>query len=138
MVTQGIKIVSDIFDRMDMDRKIIESLRKLQTMDGLSEAEFYAKKQALMRRLTAKNTKFLYEKEKKPVGESLREMAAKKAHEEKINRARLNREASSLSLTFSQSSPSKKASSMSVVRKQSSNRNSRLDLSLNSRAGRSS
>jgi len=29
LVTQGITIVSDIFERMDMDRKIIESLRKL-------------------------------------------------------------------------------------------------------------
>ena len=34
---KGITIVSDIFERMDMDRKIIESLRKLQSMDGLSE-----------------------------------------------------------------------------------------------------
>ena len=47
--SQGIKIVSDIFERMDMDRKIIEALRKLQSMDNLTEAEYYHKKQALMR-----------------------------------------------------------------------------------------
>lgn len=40
----GITIVSDIFERMDMDRKIIESLRKLQAIDNLSEKEFYEKK----------------------------------------------------------------------------------------------
>ena len=55
--------MSDIFERMDMDRKIEESLRRLQAMDGLSEAEYYKKKQALMRKLTQKATKFLYEKE---------------------------------------------------------------------------
>ena len=50
-----------------MDRKIIESLRKLQSMDNLSEEEFYAKRKALMRKLTKKATAFLYEKEpKKP------------------------------------------------------------------------
>lgn len=57
--------MSDIFERMDMDRKIVEALRRLQTMDGLTEKEFYEKKQALMRKLTQKNTKFLYEKEQK-------------------------------------------------------------------------
>ena len=44
LITQGITIVSDIFERMDMDRKIIESLRRLQAMDGLSEEEYYRKK----------------------------------------------------------------------------------------------
>lgn len=29
LISKGITIVSDIFERMDMDRKIIESLRKL-------------------------------------------------------------------------------------------------------------
>ena len=43
-MSQGITIVSDIFERMDMDRKIVESLRKLQAMDNLSEEEFYKKK----------------------------------------------------------------------------------------------
>ena len=88
LVSQGITIVSDIFERMDMDRKIIESLRKLQAMDNLSEEEFYRKKQMLMRKLTQKATKFLYEKEPKKEGTSLREMAARKEHEEKIKRAR--------------------------------------------------
>ena len=76
LVSQGITIVSDIFERMDMDRKIVEALRRLQAMDGLSEQDFYKKKQALMRKLTQKNTKFLYEKEVKQQGPSLREMAA--------------------------------------------------------------
>ena len=88
LVSQGITIVSDIFERMDMDRKIIESLRKLQAMDGLTEEEFYQKKQALMRKLTQKATKFLYEKQPKKAGESLREMAARQEHEEKMRRAR--------------------------------------------------
>ena len=35
-------------------------------MDGLTEEDYYKKKQELMRKLTKKNTKFLYEKEKKP------------------------------------------------------------------------
>ncbi len=87
-MSQGINIVSDIFERMDMDRKIIESLRKLQSMDGLTEEEYYFKKQALMRKLTQKNTKFLYEKPKKP-GQSAREIAAKKEHAEKMERARI-------------------------------------------------
>ena len=76
LVSQGINIVSDIFERMDMDRKIIESLRKLQSMDGLTQEEYYAKKQALMRKLTQKNTKFLYEKKPKKLGTSIRELAA--------------------------------------------------------------
>ena len=49
---------------MDLDRRIIESLRKLQYMDNLTEEEFYQKKTALMRKLTAKATKFLYENER--------------------------------------------------------------------------
>lgn len=57
--------MSDIFKRMDMDRKIIESLRKLQAMDGLSEEEFYRRKSILMRKITAKATKYLYQKEPK-------------------------------------------------------------------------
>lgn len=52
LVAQGITIVSDIFERMDMDRKIIESLRKLQAMDHLSEEEYLNKKKLLMRKLT--------------------------------------------------------------------------------------
>ena len=80
--SQGIVIVSDIFERMDMDRKIIESLRKLQSMDGLTEEEYYKKKNALMRRLTAKATKFLYEKAPKEDGQSLEKMAKKKKEEE--------------------------------------------------------
>ena len=50
--SQGITIVSDIFERMDMDRRIEESLRKLQAIDNLTEEQFYEKKQALMRKLT--------------------------------------------------------------------------------------
>ena len=88
LISQGITIVSDIFERMDMDRKIEEALRRLQSMDGLTEEEYYAKKQILMRKLTQKNTKFLYEKEKKQKGQSLREMAAKKEQEDKFARAR--------------------------------------------------
>lgn len=80
--------MSDIFERMDMDRKIIEALRRLQAMDSLSEKEFYEKKQALMRKLTQKNTKFLYEKEEKQKGESLREMAAKKEQEDRLAKTR--------------------------------------------------
>ena len=41
-----------------------------------------------MRKLTQKATAFLYEKEAKKKGNSLREMAAKKEHEDKIRRAR--------------------------------------------------
>ena len=41
-----------------------------------------------MRKMTQKATKFLYEKEEKKQGTSLREMAAKKSHEEKIRKAR--------------------------------------------------
>ena len=76
LISQGITIVSDIFERMDMDRKIEESLRRLQHMDGLSEEEYYRKKNALMRKLTQKATKFLYEKEEKDKGPSLQKMAA--------------------------------------------------------------
>lgn len=88
MVSKGITIVSDIFDRMDMDRKIEEALRRLQSMDGLTEEDYYKKKQELMRKLTKKNTKFLYEKEKKPQGQSLHAMAAKKEQDDKFARAR--------------------------------------------------
>jgi hypothetical protein len=87
LLTHGITIVSDIFERMDNDRRIIESLRKLQAMDGLSEEEFYKKKAALMRKLTAQATKFLYEKAEKNKGITLREMAARKEHEERMKRA---------------------------------------------------
>lgn len=65
LMQNGIKIVSQVFERMDMDRKVIEALRKLQTMDNLTEREYYLKKQTLMRRLTAKAVKFLYERKKK-------------------------------------------------------------------------
>lgn len=41
-----------------------------------------------MRKMTQKATKFLYEKEEKKQGTSLKEMAAKKSHEEKIRKAR--------------------------------------------------
>ena len=75
--TMGITIVSDIFERMDMDRRIVESLRKLQTMDSLSEEEFYRKKAQLMRKLTKKATKFLYERAPKDTGKTLKKMAAK-------------------------------------------------------------
>jgi len=88
-------------------------------MDGLSEEEFYKKKQALMRKLTAKNTKFLYEKETKKKGESLREMAAKKEQEEKIQRATL-RQTSTVSNNESEGSHrscSRLQSSTNVLRK---------------------
>ena len=88
---KGITIVSDIFERMDMDRKIIESLRKLQSMDGLSEEDYYKKKQALMRKLTKKATAFLYEKKPKKQDLTLREMASKKEKEEKLKRANFNK-----------------------------------------------
>lgn len=88
LISKGITIVSDIFERMDMDRKIEESLRKLQAMDGLTEEEYYAKKSALMRKMTQKATAFLYEKEPEKMGTSLRELAAKKEHEDMIRRAR--------------------------------------------------
>lgn len=87
LMSNGIRIVSDIFERMDNDRKIAESLRRLQALDGLTEEEFYKKKQQLMRKMTAKATKFLYEKEPKKQGTTLREMAAKKEHEERMKRA---------------------------------------------------
>ena len=57
-------------------------------MDNLSEKEFYYKKAQLLRKLTQKATKFLYEKEAKKKGNSVREMAAKKDHEDNIRRAR--------------------------------------------------
>ena len=50
-----------------------------------------------MRKLTAKNTKFLYEKPKKEKDGSLRAMAAKKEEEERIARARLGRKDSEIS-----------------------------------------
>ena len=56
-------------------------------MDGLSEEEFYKKKAQLMRKLTAKATKFLYGKAQKKKGITLREMAACKEHEERMKRA---------------------------------------------------
>lgn len=59
----NVTIQSDIFERMDLDRRIIESLRKLQYMDNLTEEEFYEKKMKLMRKLTEKATKFLYDRE---------------------------------------------------------------------------
>ncbi len=73
---------------MDLDRKIVESLRKLQAMDNMTEEEYYRKKDALMRKMTHKATAFLYEKEDKKKGNSLRELAAKKEHEDKIRAAR--------------------------------------------------
>lgn len=73
---------------MDMDRKIVESLRKLQSMDNLSEEEYYKKKALLMRKLTQKATKFLYEKEDKDKGPSLQKMAMKKEQDEKMARAK--------------------------------------------------
>ena len=39
-------------------------------MDGLTEEQFYEKKTQLMRKLTAKATKFLYENEKKELQKS--------------------------------------------------------------------
>ena len=60
---------------MDMDRRIIESLRKLQKMDNMTEEEYYAKRKVLMRKLTAKATAYLYEKEKKEKQITLRKMA---------------------------------------------------------------
>lgn len=57
-------------------------------MDGLTEEEYYAKKSALMRKMTQKATAFLYEKEPEKMGTSLRELAAKKEHEDMIRRAR--------------------------------------------------
>ena len=74
---------------MDMDRKIGESLRRLQAMDNLTEEEYYHKRAILMRKVTAKNTKFLYEKAPKEKHQSLQDMAAKKDQEEKIARARV-------------------------------------------------
>ena len=88
LVSKGITIVTDIFERMDLDRKIVESLRKLQAMDNMTEEEYYRKKDALMRKMTHKATAFLYEKEDKKKGNSLRELAAKKEHEDKIRAAR--------------------------------------------------
>ena len=78
LVSHGITIVSDIFERMDMDRKIIESLRHLQAMDNLSEEEYYHRKQQLMRKLTAKATKFLYEREKREEEITLEKMVIRK------------------------------------------------------------
>ena len=62
MLSKGITIVSDIFERMDMDRKICESLRKLKAIDNLTEEQYLAKKKQLMRKLTSKATMYLYEK----------------------------------------------------------------------------
>ena len=62
MLSKGIKIVSDIFERMDMDRKICESLRQLKALDNLTEEQYLAKKKKLMRKLTSKATMYLYEK----------------------------------------------------------------------------
>ena len=49
---------------MDLYRQIGEGLRKLQQMDGLTEEEFYKKKTALMRKMTKKQTKHIYDKDK--------------------------------------------------------------------------
>lgn len=124
LISKGITIVSDIFERMDMDRKIIESLRKLQSMDGLTEAQYYEKKAQLMRKMTQKATKFLYEKEEKKQGTSLREMAAKKSHEEKIRKARstgtetsileLSRRSENVSNMMTESSRSRKISTRKI------------------------
>ena len=50
----NIQIVTDAFERMDLYRKIHESLRKLQMMDGLTEEEFIQKKAELMRKMNKK------------------------------------------------------------------------------------
>lgn len=110
---------------MDKDRKIVESLRKLQAMDGLSEQEFYKKKQLLMRKMTAKATKFLYEKEPKKQGTSLREMAAKKEHEERMKKAGkdLSQDGQSqYSQSRSRSPTSRKSTTKSLISRKSSSR----------------
>ena len=56
MLSKGIKIVSNIFERMDMDRIILESLRKLKALDNLTEEEYLAKRKKLLRKLTSKAT----------------------------------------------------------------------------------
>ena len=104
---------------MDKDRKIVESLRKLQSMDGLSEEEFYKKKQALMRKMTAKATKFLYDKKPKQKGGTLRELAAKKEHEERMKKAGVEKESLEKSVN-SRSPPASRRSTMSVVSRKSS------------------
>jgi len=140
LISKGITIVSDIFERMDMDRKIIESLRKLQSMDGLTEAQYYEKKAQLMRKMTQKATKFLYEKEEKKQGTSLREMAAKKSHEEKIRKARstgtetsileLSRRSENVSNMMTESSRSRKISTRKIsTRKISSRKISTMNVS---------
>lgn len=100
-----------------MDRKIIESLRKLQALDGLSEEEFYLKKQALMRKLTQKATAFLYEKEPKKEKWTLKEMAAKKEKDNKLQRASVTKsQESSIEATSQKTnkSRSRKGSSNTV------------------------
>ena len=139
LISKGITIVSDIFERMDMDRKIIESLRKLQSMDGLTEAQYYEKKAQLMRKMTQKATKFLYEKEEKKQGTSLREMAAKKSHEEKIRKARstgtetsileLSRRSENVSNMMTESSRSRKISSRKISTMNVSRKTSRIRIS---------
>lgn len=88
LLTKGITIVSDIFERMDMDRKISEALRRLQVMDNLSEEEYYKKRAMLMRKLTKKSTAYLYEKPVKLKLETREEKARKKEHEETLARMR--------------------------------------------------
>lgn len=80
--------MSDIFERMDMDRKISEALRRLQVMDNLSEEEYYKKRAMLMRKLTKKSTAYLYEKPVKLKLETREEKARKKEHEETLARMR--------------------------------------------------
>ena len=103
-------------------------------MDGLSEEEFYKKKNALMRKLTQKNTKFLYEKKPTKPGTSLRELAAKKEHEEKMNRARTKQSTMSMPDGSGNVTPREKTSSMSVSRKSTMEVTKRLSSNLNTSA----
>lgn len=108
-------------------------------MDGLTEAQYYEKKAQLMRKMTQKATKFLYEKEEKKQGTSLREMAAKKSHEEKIRKARstgtetsileLSRRSENVSNMMTESSRSRKISSRKISTMNVSRKTSRIRIS---------
>lgn len=62
MKNNNLVITTDVYERMDLHRKIVEGLRKLQTQDNLTEDEFQRKKAALMRKIAHKGTKHLYAK----------------------------------------------------------------------------
>ena len=59
----NVQICTDVYERMDLIRQVIESIKKLQLMENLTEKEFGAKKAVLMRKLPIKNPQNLKDKD---------------------------------------------------------------------------